>query len=347
MATTEMMAATGIQYVVLTELVDVKAIAPEWNALLSKSSCNRAFSSAQWFLASCRLKMYSRMNVIVARRNGAIVGILPLVLERSGEELVGSFPDTDGDYNDMITAADDVSAMTGLLSHALSPSGNYHQLILSRLRSDSNCALATRIVQPNGDPNTIQAGKTICPYIRLLSSYDDYLLTRSTSFRTSLWQAQALAARHNIRVRELQPQTFSSDSLSEVFLSLHLTRFAELSPLNSSIAQAFVHEVFPDLFAERGLRAFALYEAKRIVALNICMVGSASLCFWNGGFTAAAKRWSPGKLLINAGIRAAFDSGLAEYDFLRGLEPYKSSWATAAREIGEIEFNLRRKPTRQ
>ena len=328
--------ATRTSYEVLTEFSAVKLIASEWNTLLAQSSCNLAFSSAQWFIANCRLNPNVEPRVLIARRDDALVGILPLV----GKGTVATFPDDESDYNDMITARDDTATMTGLLDHALSAAAGYRQLILPRLRDDSNCMRATQILKPYADLGKPYSGDSTCPYIRLVSSYQEYLSTRSRSFRTSLLQAHNSSARQNVQVSELEPESFSSERLPGIFLSLHLSRFAQETSLSSSIAQSFVREVFPSLFAERRLRAFALYEADSIIAINVCMVGANSLCLWNGGFTRAAERWSPGKLLISAGIRRAIALNLAEYDFLRGAETYKSRWANDARDIGQLEFQI-------
>jgi len=50
------------------------------------------------------------------------------------------------------------------------------------------------------------------------------------------------------------------------------------------MAQAFVREVVPPLFIDHRLRAFALYETEKIIAVSLCLVGTDSLCLWNGGF---------------------------------------------------------------
>jgi CelD/BcsL family acetyltransferase involved in cellulose biosynthesis len=338
MLSTQTLEITKTDYEVLSEPGAITSLATEWNALLARSSCNRAFSSAQWFLGSCRLAQNVRPYVVVARRGDALVGIFPLILSVAGT--VATFPDTESDYNDIVTAPDDVAAMTGLLDYASGPGAPYQRLVLSRLRNDSNCLRAAQILISPGDLCQRYGIETSCPYIHLPSSYDQYLLTRSKSFRTSLRQAHSLAERHDVRVSELQPESFSPDCLVEDFLTLHLERFGESSPLAAPATQAFVREVFPGLFVDRRLRAFALHEADRIIAMNLCMVGPSSLCLWNGGFTAEAARWSPGKLLISAGIREANAANLTEYDFLRGDEDYKSRWANDTRDIGRLEFTI-------
>ncbi|HEX8068815.1 MAG TPA: GNAT family N-acetyltransferase [Pyrinomonadaceae bacterium] len=328
-----------LSYEVLTALPAVAALAPEWDALLARSGCNLAFSSARWFVAACRLQTATQPCVVTARRNATLAGLLPLVLSHEGTTV--AFPAGESDYNDMLTAPDDGPVMAGLLRHALTLLGDQQKLVLEHVRADSNCLRAAQCVQGTGKRRQFFQTTTSCPFIRLPETYEEYLRTRSRGFRTSLRQARRDADRHHVRVRELEPEQFAPARLPALFLSLHLERFAAHSPLAAPAAQAFVQEVFPGLFAERRLRAFALFAAEQIIALNVCMVGPDSLCLWNGGFNAAAARWSPGKLLIDAGIRRAYELRLAEYDLLRGLEAYKARWATNTRAIGQLEFRLR------
>jgi len=72
-------------------------------------------------------------------------------------------------------------------------------------------------------------------------------------------------------------------------------------------------------------------------------MGSNSLCAWNGGFLSAVAHCSPGKLLIEAGIKLACALSLEEFDFMRGPESYKTSWSTARGRLGSWSLPSRRK----
>src|SRR5437867_2662638 len=103
----------NIAFETLTDLTAIAGIAGEWNALLAQSQCNLAFSSAQWFIASCRANPDVQPNVLVARRAKAIVAILPLVL--IDDHAVATFPPDLSDYNDIVAGRDDLPAMTSLI----------------------------------------------------------------------------------------------------------------------------------------------------------------------------------------------------------------------------------------
>src|SRR5918912_2703694 len=209
MPSIETLDATEVSYETLTELSAIKALAPEWNNLLAHSRCNRAFSSAQWFIAACQSQPQMSPYVIIARRGTALAAILPLVLIDEG--MVAAFPSDESDYNDIIAVPDEMEAVACVLDSALSLDGGYRHLILSNLRDDSNCLLAVEIIQPDYYVKSQYCRDTSCPFINLPPGYDDYLMTRSRSFRTTLRQMERYAARDGAVVRELSPESFQPD----------------------------------------------------------------------------------------------------------------------------------------
>jgi CelD/BcsL family acetyltransferase involved in cellulose biosynthesis len=325
-----------IVYRVLKKISEVEAIALEWNSVLKSSACNRAFSSPKWYLAACRHDTTVSPYAIIAQRGSRLAGILPLALTDAGK--MAAFPGNLADYNDIIAAPGDVNVQVGLLQYAFSQAGGYRRLRLDELRRDSNCARALQLIRGTHAMHQVSQTDVACPYIQLSNGYAEYLETRGERFKKRLMYAQRRAARNDLRITELEPESFPPDQLAEIFLSLHRNRYGATSCFVPALAQSFVREVFPLLFVERSLRAFVLFEKERIVGINICMVGVKSLCYWNGGFLDEASNFSPGKLLIDAGIRQACAMQFEEYDFLRGAEDYKSDWANSTRYISRIEF---------
>lgn len=329
------MGSDSISYEVLRELPRLTAISSDWDALVQRSRCNRAFSSSTWFLAACRVMPAPAPYVIAARRGGTLVGLFPLVVTPDGSQ--AGFPNSPADYNDMIAAPDDAGVLTGLLEHALSSRRGYERIVLKRLRLDSNCAQAVRLMHPtlnlDGPPN-----KQVCFYVRLSSSYHEYLAGKSRNFRKSLKRAQRRADENNIVARHLTPDTFPPDQVPEVFLSLHLSRLGDESCFRLPENQSFVRLALPVLFAERKMHVFGLFRGERMIGIDLCMVGADSLCTWNGGFLPEAG--SSGHLLIDAGIRQACGMNLQEYDLLRGFYEWKARWATHTRDVVWLELKV-------
>jgi CelD/BcsL family acetyltransferase involved in cellulose biosynthesis len=324
-----------IAYRVLTEMDEVASISMEWDALLQRSPCNRAFSSPSWFLAACTDSQVNSAYVITAWRGSRLCGVLPLAI--TGEGRTASFPTYLADYNDIIAASEDSAVVAGLLRRAISTSGGYDNLLLTDLRPDSNCVRALSLILPAKNP--LVPDYSACPHVKLPPTYREYLRTRTRAFQTRLKRAAQKAAKNGLTILELQPESFSPNRLPDAFLSLHLSRCGSASCFSRQHEQSFVAAALPALFELRTVRAFALFEKDKMVGINICMLGSESLCYWNSGFLAEAGHCSPGRLLIDAGINQAFVMGLKEYDLLRGSEDYKAGWANSTRQLYRTEIS--------
>jgi CelD/BcsL family acetyltransferase involved in cellulose biosynthesis len=324
-----------IYYQVLTEVSEVATISSEWTALLMHSTCNRAFSSPEWFLAACKVTPSISPYVIVARRDTSIVGILPLAVKSNGEDAL--FPTPLSDYNDIIVSYNDIFVAAELLDYAISNPRGYHKIVLEGIRKESNCARAVKLLAP--DYNLEQAlHKESCPYLLLPTTYDEYLTTRSANFRGSLKRKQKRARENNIIISQLEPNHFPAHQIAENFLFLHLSRMGSRSCFNVLDHQAFVKEVFPALFMAKKMHVLTLLVKEKILGIHLCMMGDNSLCFWNGGFAQEVECYAPGKLLMDAAIKSAYAMGLEEYDLLHGTESYKIKWANTLRYIGKIEL---------
>jgi len=321
-----------LSYRLYTELPLIEKLSRPWDILLESTRCNRAFSSACWFLSVCKSDSSLVPCVITAWRGRKLAGILPLVHvpTRNSTEFAPFF----SDYNDIIADPDDLPVSEGLLEFSFSRG---KPLLLGNLRLDSACYRVVAQARPEFAERLFQIERR-CLYISLDSSYDDYLASRSRSLRAELWRNERLARHDGLRIRALSPDDLAPELLPEVFLSISLERFKEKSAFQEPGAQAFVRAAFPDLFRQGRLKPFVLMAGERIVAINICMVGANGLCFWNGGFLREAAGYSPGKLLLAEQLRQSFALAMKDHDMLRGEHSYKARWATGARSIGGFAF---------
>ncbi len=328
-------AATGpLTFEVLTRPDAVEAVAPEWHALLDRSPCDRAFSSATWFLASCRARPDFAPHVLVARRGRALAGVLPLALAREEGRLV--FPSPLADYNDLIAAPGDLEVAVGLLEFVLAQPRGYDRLFLTGLRRDAALIRATEVLQP---PIAREEWPFRYPSALLPASGDDFLATRSRRLRKGVRQARRQAERRGLAPRRLEPGELPPERLPQLFLSLHFARFTAASTFRNPSHRRFVEIGLPRLFAEGRLVVLALTAGERVVAIDVYARGAGSLGAWNGGFLPEVASLSPGKLLTAEGVRLACALGLAEYDLLAGTEHYKASWCDRVREVGQLEIS--------
>lgn len=324
----------GISLNSLTSFPLINAIYDEWNSLLSESVCNRGFSSPAWFLAACEAQPELTPCVLTIRCNRKLIGILPLAIRNATAE----FPSAMSNYNDMITSCNDASyndrVACELLRYAVSPEQAYSRVDLRWIRSSSNLARALRALPELRE--CFQSDREYS-FIALSEPYEHYLASKSRIFRKGLVRYSRKASNSGIRVQEISPRELLSADLPDIFLRLHLARFGEESAFHKQPwNERMIRLALPALFIDGNIRVFALIRGSEIIAIDICMAGSDSLCTWNGGYTPEVECWSPGRLLIDAGIRAAYASGLKEYDLLRGLQPWKAAWANRTRSVGRI-----------
>ncbi|HEV3041274.1 MAG TPA: GNAT family N-acetyltransferase [Candidatus Angelobacter sp.] len=326
-----------IQFEVLRTLPAVEAIAGEWNRLLWSSPCNRAFSSPIWYLAACRTHPEFLPHVLTARRQGQLVGVLPLAFRPDEGKAV--FPSLMSNYNDVIAEASDIAVTVGLLRQALSPPKPYSRLVIWWVPDVSNCMRALPVILAGR--NSVECFKPTNPYyfLKLPSTYDDFLASRSRAFRKGVYRARRAAEQDGLELRQLDPASFPASDLPELFLTLNFARFGSESAFSEQPRNAdFIRIALPVLFSQGQMAVFALLHKGEIVGIDLSMVGAESFCTWNGGYPPEVEQWSPGRLLIDAGIRRAFELSFKEYDFLRGMQEWKGSWANQQRTVGHIEL---------
>ncbi|HEY6333533.1 MAG TPA: GNAT family N-acetyltransferase, partial [Blastocatellia bacterium] len=278
----------------MSDLDDIARLTIQWARLLANSPCNRAFASPEWYRASCLYHPELRPFLLAAFRKEELAAILPLAID---QDHLARFPHYISDYNDIIARHDDTALVAGLMVHAVS-SGICRRIVLSRLREDSNCLRALRLLgafqQVRFDCREIDPHLTIT----LPASFDDYLVSRTKAFRTNLKQALRRMERDELTVCELQPGDFDPDELPELLISMARARQKEGSLFYRPEAIQFVRQVLPPVFGKRGLIASRLAQTDRSVGLYIHMLGHNSLGAWNGGFLPEVERWSPGGLLL-------------------------------------------------
>src|SRR5258708_3908733 len=271
----------SLAFQLVTDLAEIAHLAGEWDALLARSVCNRAFGSAQWFIASCSANPSFQPYAMIARKGAELTGILPLVLIEEGS--LATFPSYLTDYSDAIVARDDFAVVAGLLDHARVEPNGHRRLMLRHLRRDSNCMRAIQR-QENGSEAAAAFREMVgCHYLRLPATYDDFLRTKDSRFRKRLKRLQTLAGDRDFVVGEIVPEDFPANKLANAFLSLHLARQRAGSCFESASAQTFARAVLPDLVKKRIVRACAVTAGEQVVAIDLYTMGDQSLGAWNGG----------------------------------------------------------------
>ena len=316
----------------------IEEIAHAWDELLAASSCNRTFSSREWYTARCtRLSSFSPY-VVAVFREGKALGILALVIDSDDKTV--KFPHN-CDYNDMVAGTSAPELIADLLSYSLANAQGCRQMVLSRLRPDSYCAQAVPLLRARSefecDWREIGRYRRAC----LPADFDSYLNSRSKAFRKDIRRAFRDLEKDGLVLRELDPETFPPSNIPELLIALCVARHGDdCTFLLAPDRPAFLRYVLPSLFRKRDIRAFALLQGEHILGLDLCAAGTGGLATWFGGFVPEIKRYSPGTALFAFGIQQAIASGLGEFDFMVGDETYKDNWSNNNYPISELELRL-------
>src|SRR5215510_11872230 len=141
--------AGNLEYRVYPRLSEIAGLARQWDDLLMHSSCNRAFGSLEWYLASCRFQHSLQPYLVTAALGPEWICVLPLALDLQTGTAV--FPHLENDYNDAVVRGHDPSALAGLLQYVLIEGNACRQIRLAKLRPDSQCAQAAALLRSNLD----------------------------------------------------------------------------------------------------------------------------------------------------------------------------------------------------
>ncbi|MBL4709701.1 MAG: GNAT family N-acetyltransferase [Flavobacteriales bacterium] len=332
----------GIRLEILRDLENINSLAEKWDTLVKASNCNRAFSSFTWYQKTYVIDQSLQALVILAYRNEDLVGILPLAHHVKYDQLM--FPSNLCDYSDMIIKKNDRNVGMMLLNCLMDLEDHYKNILLKCLRSDSNLtnAISSHLQMQKYSSCFSQITRFNCPYIKLPSTIEDFLSSKSKSFRYDIKRKEKKAAQLGYETVLLDPHIFPADDLPRHFLRLHEARLGEKSGLVTiQDVRAFISATFPILFKKGTLLPFALMHENKVMGMHIYMLGPDGLAYWNGGFDPEVSKLSPGTLTFMAAIRHTINMGLTEFDLLRGEEAYKLKWNTNTRILSQ--FNSQNK----
>ena len=300
------------------------------------TAAGNAFITPEWFFAWLQVNAAAKPVVAVARRSGAIRGLLPLVLEDGTLRFAGA---RFGDRFHPVLAepsASDRSEVLSKLFRGVFESRSARTLgVLQRV--DVDVVDLWRDVSRTAGLRASTHRYEVLPFIPVDGhSWPDYLRGISRNLRSQATRREsALSGRHALEyicVREAA----AVHAFLETFFDLHERRWATESTLASPLARAF-HRQFATAAAEQGwLRGWLL-------AVDQVPVGSwygwsigGRYSYYQAGFDPTWSRYSPGTLLLLRTIHAAFEEGASEYDLLLGDEAYKRKLASDARQVATL-----------
>ena len=341
--------------IIKLELIDsidaFQTLEPEWNKLLERSNSASVFLSWEWMYTWWDVygKVNSDLAILLAYKDGVLLGIAPMCVTK--KNLLGFFPyrtvhfigeqKVAADHLDIIVERGrEIDICENFINYYLNKT-DYDKIEMHSLRHDSSI-LETIRQWPETDNKyvSIRVG-TVCPFIRLPDSWEEYLLGLSRKTRENLRRRIRLILEklggELVEVKDLS-------SVKEIFRKLveqHQANWTSKEKLGSYGTMKFrlFHErLIEKLFPKGTILFHALKVKKEIIAVYYSFLMGGRLMFYSTGYDKNWEKYSPGTALLGIVIKRAIDLCLSEFDFLRGESNYKYRWTKQSRKDMDVDI---------
>lgn len=332
---------SGVVVEVLTSEAQAEELRNEWRQLWQQANLRTVFQRPEWLLPWWRHLGQGELHILCARRDGRLVGLLPLSIlredfDRRTVQLLGSGVT---DYLDALASPEaELDVCSAFYDYLHADSAPWDVCDFQQLRAGS--LLLNRFRHEGWrDEITVQE---VCPTLklpnevgRLRESVPPNMLQKLAYYR------RRMSKTGQVEVSQADKSTF--DEFFTAFVNLHRARWnnrQQPGVLASPEVHQFMWEACSGFLASGHLRLYALRSEGRIVGTLCAFHESTRTFYYLSGFAPEASTLSPGTLMIGHAIEQAIREGANEFDFLRGRETYKYMWGAKGR------LNYRRRLSR-
>jgi len=310
-----------------------------WSRLIDPAQPGAPFRTYPWISSWWKHASTSReLVVLVARRGGEVLGLLPLYAERTtlggrrlrflGDGIVGS-----DDLGILCRAEHRSDCAAAFADHLLDCGADELQLD-DLLAEDPLCsALLARSPEGSGAPQL--EARYRCPFVRTDGDFAKFLAALPDGLGAQ-WHRRKkwLQKFPDFRVELLHTPEEVARGM-DVLFDLHRQRWAlegGSDAIDGPRVESFHREAAARLAELGWSRVYLLHvDGAPRAALYGWRHGD-RFSFYQAGHEPAWRPRSVGTVLLGFVLKECFESDVSEFDFLRGDEPYKLRWATAWRE---------------
>ena len=360
-----MRSAAGIAVSIAASAEEFAALAPEWNRLHDEADAASVFSSWMWLYEWWRSYGAGRaLRLLVARRAGAMLGVLPLYFDAATAlgvgvrvlRLVGTGGDTHpDDLGPVLALGSEAPAALALARAALRLPGA-DVWLFSDVDPRSVFPAALEAAARERGMATARGGGERIALVRLPATWPQFLQSLGRDRRWRLRRVRrGLAEQHAARFL-VWDDAATLDEAVDRLAELHRLRWAAAGRPSESFGSAmylgFHRSVIKSFFGRRWLRLYCLEVDGEPGAMLYCYRFRNRVFLMQAGFDPKLARLGVGKALLAHALEHAIGEGNEAFDFLRGEHRYKEELATTHREticvrafaptLGGFAYRLRR-----
>lgn len=221
-----------------------------------------------------------------------------------------------------------------VLNSLLEKTGRWHIAHLANVVVDGPLDSAITLIHEGMSAKTETLPVETSPYLPIDGTWDDYISTRSKKFRYKLRQRDRILNEQS----SLSLKTFSdgvqSNEIVKQLLKIEASSWKAQYGLDISRRaneRRYYELLLPYLATLGALHVDMLFFEEEPIAYSLC-------CSWNGWFgqlkTSFDEKYSeisPGSIVIDASIAAAFRTKAEEFDFLGDTDNHKRAWTEFTR----------------
>jgi len=289
----------------------------------------------------------AKLYVIAVRdEKEQLVGIAPLKIAKFSFhgfpyrqlEFMGSGNGVNADYLDfIIESGKEEEVIKEILAYIWTNKEEWDVINLMNILEESYIfKIIPKMVSENGWTYKMKPGLA-CPYITLCNSWDAFQKTIKGKMKYEMRRRlRLLEANH--KVEFIKP--FERDELVQglnIFFNLHESRWKKRGTkgiFESHEKAREFHESLAVKFYEKDwLRLFFVKVDGIPVASLYGFEYDSKLFHYNAGFDDQWAKYGIAKQLIAFVIEDCIKLGLREFDFLKGIEPYKYEWTSQERRL--------------
>ena len=338
----------------------LRGLAQPWSELLSRSSNDEPTASPEWLLTWWELygdEGGRRLKSCAVRDGQRLVGLLPLLSRvfwyRPGIpfrrlELLGSGEDESheilSEYIGLVAERGAEAQVADCAAEALASGalGPFDEIVLARMNGESPAtsallnALAIRGLTP------IPMDESPAYYVRLPSTWDEYLASLSSSRRYRVKRAiRDFEAWSGGDHRMVRADTAADVARGlRILADLHEERWrasGHAGVFESDRFLQFHERIMPILLQRESLDLRILEVRGEPIAAVYNIIWDGRVHFYQSGRKMdVPKKVRPGVMLHSLAIQAAIEAGHREYDFLAGSARYKEELSTDTRPLSTI-----------
>lgn len=323
-----------------------------------RDACERCQSSLyltpEWVLSLWESHYEWRdVEFFFCRRQGALAAVFPLVRRRvwkalvpfeSVELLTNSYGQN---HNELLGFPLSFESARQLLR--LVGAEDWDLLAMTSVPDDAESLQLLRDVARQSGLTTYHDIGVASPYLPLPQSWDEFLASSSSNFRSDMRRKWNKCVAAGIRVEEVRQLTgleAALDAILQIEERSWKQREGTSIPIQN-VAVRFYRSFLPKAANQDWLRLYVAYIGDHPVAYDMGVLLNNRYYMLKTGFDENFGHLSPGVYIRQHVVKLLIASGASEHDFLGDADPYKLRWTSLQRSHSDLYlFNPARLRTR-